>query len=105
MNVSEKLGPWTTSTPSDSVPLGKPIQSAPDTLSQAHILSWSVASVPSAGTTELIVPKIASNNHESRKPNTSVSRTAIRAQNPGNSTAAHTMNVMVSSATHWSWGQ
>ncbi len=29
----------------------------------------------------------------------------MRAQNPGNSTAAQTMNVAVSSATHWSCGQ
>ena len=105
MKVSEKLGPWTTSTPSASVPLGKPIQSAPDTLSQAQSRSWSVASGPSAGTTELIVPKTASNNHESRKPKTSASRTAIRAQKPGRSTAAHTMKAAVISATHWSWGQ
>ena len=99
----ERLGPCTTSTPSASVPLGRPTQSAALTVAMLT-RSCSVASV-APPRTELIGPKMRSKSHESRKPKTSASRTAIRAQKPGSSTAARTMNMAVSSATHWSWGQ
>ena len=103
MNVSEKLGPWTTSTPSASVPLGNPTQSAASTPAQVT-RSCSVGVQP-APPQELIMPNKASKSHEITKPKIRARNTAIRAQKPGKSTAAHTMKAAVSSATHWSWGQ
>ena len=63
MNVSEKLGPWTTDTPSARSPLGKPIQSAAFTPAQLT-RSWATAS-GQPGSTEVICPKTLSKSHES----------------------------------------
>jgi hypothetical protein len=57
------------------------------------------------GSTEVIWPKTLSKSHEIAYPKISARNTAIRDQKPGKSTAAQTMKVAVSSATHWSWGQ
>ena len=65
MKVIEKLGPCTSPTPSASVPLGEPTQSAALTAGQADQRSCSVASVRPAPTTELIGPKMTSKSHES----------------------------------------
>ena len=104
MKVSEKLGPCTTETPSASVPLGKPIQSAASTPAQLT-RSCSVASA-APPSTEVIGPKtqvgepgqqVAEDQREEDRDARPEARAAPRPRT--------TMNAAVSRAIHWSCGQ
>ena len=64
MNVSEKLGPCTTETPSGSLPLGRPIQSAASTpVQDTRSCGAGVHPVPPQ---EVICPKSTSASQDSR---------------------------------------
>jgi hypothetical protein len=105
--VRETDGPCTTDTPSASVPLGRPIQSASPTKDHAHTRSCSTgiatpvaSSMFCPGSAVFTGPNTASKIHDTTKPKISARKTAMRDQKPGSSTAAHTRNVAVSRATH-----
>ena len=58
-----------------------------------------------AGSKEVICPKARSNSHDSTEPKIRPRNTTIRPMKPRKPTAMAITAIIVSRATHWSWGQ